>query len=183
MMAAMQERTHYRPTADSALMRWIVRHAAWLFPRFRGSDVQSPLYRAVGGPYRRKLVGFGETVLVRLPEVGKGSGNPAPKLANRRKSGGGWERATSRTSTLSEQTMELHTREVYNDSQRTAGQKRTSSKMKKRTTTMAKTKSHPTSQTTKIMTWRARRFCSPTQLRRRARAEKRSAQKHKTMCS
>ena len=34
MWAAMQERTHYRPTADSALMRWIVRNAAWLIPRF-----------------------------------------------------------------------------------------------------------------------------------------------------
>ena len=87
MLAAMQERTHYRPTADSALMRWIVRHAAWLIPRFRGSDVQSPFYRAVGGPYRGRLVGFGETVLAHLPEVGKGSGNPAPKLADRWKSG------------------------------------------------------------------------------------------------
>ena len=27
-LAAMQERRQYRPTADSALMRWIVRHAA-----------------------------------------------------------------------------------------------------------------------------------------------------------
>ena len=38
----------------------------------------------------------------------------------------GWERATSRTNTLSEQTMELCMREVYDDSQKTAGQKRTS---------------------------------------------------------
>ena len=36
----------------------------------------------------------------------------------------GWERATSQTSTFSERTMELCVREVYNDSQRTAGQKR-----------------------------------------------------------
>ena len=34
MLAAMQERTQYRPTVDSALMKWIVRHAAWLMPRF-----------------------------------------------------------------------------------------------------------------------------------------------------
>ena len=81
MLAAMQERTQYRPTADSALMRWIVRHAAWLIPRFRGSDVQSPFYRAMGGPHRGKLVEFGETVLAHLPEVGKGSGKAAPKLA------------------------------------------------------------------------------------------------------
>ena len=87
MLAAMQERTHYRPTADSALTRWIVRHVAWLIPRFRGRHVQSPFYRAMGGPYRGTLVEFGETVLAHLPEVGKGSGNPAQKLADRWKSG------------------------------------------------------------------------------------------------
>ena len=76
-----------RPSADNALMRWIVRHAAWLIPRFRGSEVQSPFYRTMGGPYRGKLVEFGETILAHLPEVGKGSGNPAPKLADRWKSG------------------------------------------------------------------------------------------------
>ena len=87
MLAAMQEHTQYRPSADNALMRWIVRHAAWLIPRFRGSEAQSPFYRAMGGPYRGKLVEFGETVLAHLPDVGKGSGNPAPKLADRWKSG------------------------------------------------------------------------------------------------
>ena len=71
MLAAMQEHTKYRPSADNALMRWIVRHAAWLIPRFRGSEIQSPFYRAMGGPYRGKLVEFGETVLAHLPEVGK----------------------------------------------------------------------------------------------------------------
>ena len=49
--------------------------------------MQFPFYRAMGGPYRGKLVEFGETVLTHLPEVGKGSGNPAPKLADRWKSG------------------------------------------------------------------------------------------------
>ena len=87
MLAAMQEHTKYRPSADNALMRWIVRHAAWLIPRFRGSEIQFPFYRAMGGPYRGKLVEFGETVLAHLPGVGKGSGNPAPKLADRWKSG------------------------------------------------------------------------------------------------
>ena len=87
MFAAMQEHTQYRPSADSALMRWIVRHAAWLIPRFRGGDVQFPFYRSMGGPHRGKLVEFGGTVLAHLPEVGKGSGNPAPKLADRWKSG------------------------------------------------------------------------------------------------
>ena len=87
MLAAMQEHTKYRPSADNALMRWIVRHAAWLIHRFRGSEIQSPFYRAMGGPYRGKLVEFGETVLAHLPEVGKRSGNPASKLADRWKSG------------------------------------------------------------------------------------------------
>ena len=38
----------------------------------------------------------------------------------------------------------------------------TRTKLKNRTTTMARTKSHPTSQTTRIMTWRERHFRSPT---------------------
>ena len=59
MLAVMQERTQYRPIDDTALMRWIV----------------------------GKLVGLRETVLAHLPEVGKGSGNPTPKLADRWKSG------------------------------------------------------------------------------------------------
>ena len=41
----------------------------------------------MGRPYRGKLVEFGETVLAHLPEVGKRSGNPAPKLTDRWKSG------------------------------------------------------------------------------------------------
>ena len=80
MLAAMQEHTQYRPSADNALMRWIVRHAAWLIPRFRGSEVQSPFY---GRTVSWKIGG----VPAHLPEVGNGSGNPAPKLADRWKSG------------------------------------------------------------------------------------------------
>ena len=33
----------------------------------------------MGGPHRGKLLEFGESVLAHLPEVGNGSGNPAPK--------------------------------------------------------------------------------------------------------
>ena len=86
MLAALQNRTQYRPTTDSALMKWFVRNAAWLIPRFKENDVHSPFYRAIGGPYRGKLLEFGESVLAQLPEVGKGSENPTPKLAYRWKS-------------------------------------------------------------------------------------------------
>ena len=64
MLAAMQERAQYRPTTDRALMIWIVRHAAWLIPRFRCNDSQPPSHG--------KLLEFGETVLAHLPEVRKG---------------------------------------------------------------------------------------------------------------
>ena len=57
----------------------------------------------MGGPYRGEVLEFGESVLAHLPEVGKGSGNPAPKLADRC----GWARATSQTSIGSEPTKEL----------------------------------------------------------------------------
>ena len=125
MLAAMQEHTQYRPSSDNALMRWIVRPAVWRIPRFRGSDVQSQFYRSKGGPYRGKLVEFGETVLAHLREVGKGSGNPAPKLADRWKSGV-WLGKSDLTDEHLVRTMELCMREVCDDSQRTAGQKRTS---------------------------------------------------------
>ena len=40
----------------------------------------------MGGPYRGKVQEFGESALAHLPEVGTGSGNPAPELADRWKS-------------------------------------------------------------------------------------------------
>ena len=67
MLGALQDRTQYRPTTDSAMMKWIVRHAAWLISRFKSNDAQSPFYRAMGGPYRGKVLEFGESVLARLP--------------------------------------------------------------------------------------------------------------------
>ena len=86
MLAALQDRTQHRLTTDSALRKWIVRHAALLNPRFRRNHAQSPFKRAMGGPYRGMLQEFGEAVLAHLPGVRKGSGNPAPKLADRWKS-------------------------------------------------------------------------------------------------
>ena len=37
----------------------------------------------MGGPYRGKLLEFGESVLAHLPEAGQGSGNPGPTLADK----------------------------------------------------------------------------------------------------
>ena len=123
----------------------------------------------------------------------------------------GWERATSQMNTLSEHTMELCMREVYDDSQSTAGQKRTSrqsSRPHRSMTTDGAADSrvvpevheqenqndeakenddedgkHPTSQTMRIMKWRRRRFQNQTQQRRRAQAEEISAHNHKRTCS
>ena len=47
----------YRPSADNALMRWIVRHAAWLIPRFRGGEVQSPIQSCHGRDHILKIGG------------------------------------------------------------------------------------------------------------------------------
>ena len=97
MLAALQDRTQHRPTTDSALMKWIVRHAAWHIPRFMGNDVQSPLHRAMGGPYRGKLLEFGECVLCHLPRWEKDLGIRRSWLTDGNPPCG-WARATSRTS-------------------------------------------------------------------------------------
>ena len=80
LLAAMQDGTQYRPITDNTLMEWIVRHTAWL-----GNDAQFPFYGAVGGPYRREVLEFGNSVRDHL-QVAKGSGNPAPKLVDKRTS-------------------------------------------------------------------------------------------------
>ena len=105
MLGAMQERTQYRPTANSALMRWIVRRAAWLIPRFRGSEVQST-HSIVPWADRIEenwwsldkhflhIFQRSERNLEIQHQSWQTDGNPAC----------GWARASSRTSTLSEQT-------------------------------------------------------------------------------
>ena len=132
MLATLEDRTQYRATTDYALMKWIDRHAAGLIHRFRRHDVQSPFSRAVGGPYRGKLLKFGESVLAHLPEVGKGSGNPAPKLADRwiPRRVAGQERPHG-PGIWSELTEELYTREAYDDSPSMAGQKKTFEQLSK----------------------------------------------------
>ena len=109
MLTALEERTQDRPNTDNALMKWIVRHAAWLIPRFRGNEhVQSPFYPAMGETYLGKLLEFGETVLAHHPEVGKGTGNPAPKWVTDGNLPCVLARATSQMSIWLELTKELY---------------------------------------------------------------------------
>ena len=117
------------PTADSALMRWIVRPAAWLIPRFRGSDVQSPLYRAMGGPYRGKLVEFGEKQFLHIfQRLERDLEIPRRSWQDRWKSGVWLGKSDlTRRALCPNRRWRLNMREVYDDSQSTTGQKRTSS--------------------------------------------------------
>ena len=162
---------------------------------FPGSEIQFPFYRAMGGPYRGKLVEFGETVLAHLPEVGKGSGNPAPKLADTWKSGvclgksdltgehlvrtdDGVVYARSVRRLAREQLVRREpqgsrrdpTEAEVDDKQMMHQipewyQKHMNKRVrtKERTRTMMRAEKHPTSQTTRIMKLRGRRFQSQTQ--------------------
>ena len=73
----------------------------------------------MGRPHRGKVLEFDESVLAHLPEVGKGSVKPAPTLADKWKSAAWAARASSKTYIWSEQTKELCTCEVYDESQST----------------------------------------------------------------
>ena len=75
----------------------------------------------MGGPYRGKLVEFGETVLAHLPE--RDLEIPHRSWQTDGNLPCGWARATSRTNTLFEQTTESYMLEVYDILQNTAGQK------------------------------------------------------------
>ena len=113
---------------DNALMRWIVRHTAWPIPRFRGIEVQSPFFRAMGGTVSLKIGGvWRNSFLAHLPEVGKDSGNPAPKLADRWKSGVwlGKSDLTDEHFVRTDDGVGVCAK-CTTTSQRTAGQKRTS---------------------------------------------------------
>ena len=82
LLAAPQDCTQYRPTADTTLVQWIIRRATWPTLRFGGGGARSPLYRVVGDCHRGKELEIGVSVLAPLLEVGKGSGNLAPKLVD-----------------------------------------------------------------------------------------------------
>ena len=108
MLAAMQEHTQHRPSADNALMRWIVRHATQL-GSFLVSEVvrysphsivpwADPTVENWWSLEKQFLHIFqrSERVLEIQHQSWQTDGNPAC----------GWERATSQTNTLSEQMME-----------------------------------------------------------------------------
>ena len=106
MLAARQDRTQYRPTSDSSLMKWIVRHAGWFIPRFRGTCNGVARYRG-------KALEFGESVLAHLPEVGKGIWESRAEVEIRRVAG--HERPHRRASGQ-DRWRSLLTREVRDDS-------------------------------------------------------------------
>ena len=132
-VAALQDRTQYRPTTDSALMKRVVRHAAWLIPRFRRNDVQSPFYRAMGAPYRGKLLEFGDSVFAPPSRGGKRIWDSRAERSWLRDGNPpcGWARATSQTSIGSELTKGLNTCEACDGSPSTACQKKTSVQLSK----------------------------------------------------
>ena len=94
-LAALRDRTQYRPTIDCVRMRWVMRPAARI-----------PCCRAMGGSHRGQLRDFGNAALAHHPEVGEELGDPAPQLADRWTSALFWRRATVTTSTKSELVME-----------------------------------------------------------------------------
>ena len=125
MLAAMQERTQYIPTVDNALMMWIVRHAAWLIPRFRGNNVQSPFYRAMGGPYRGKAGGIWRNCSCTSSRSWKGIWKSRTEAGRQMDicRVAGQERLHGRTP-CSNRRRELYVLEVCDDLQNTAGQKK-----------------------------------------------------------
>ena len=97
MLAALQDRTQYRPTTDSALMKWI-RHAAWLIPRFRGTMCSSVEQWAV-----RTEASCWNSVnlcLLTFQRWEEDLGIPRSSWLTDGNPPCGWARATSRTSTL-----------------------------------------------------------------------------------
>ena len=121
LSAALQDRTQYRPTTDSALMKWILACSSFQVQRCTVTILScNGVVRIV-----EKLLEFGQHVLAHLPEVGKGSGNPAPMLADRWKSAVWLGKSGPPTSICSEPMKGLCAREACDDSPRTAGQKQT----------------------------------------------------------
>ena len=191
MLAAMQERTQYRPTTDRALIKWIVQYAAWLIPRFRGNDAQPPSYG--------KLLEFGETVLAswkgiwkfrtkagRQVEIGRVAGQKGPHERTPCPRTAGQKRTFDQSSRLhrSQGRQQQMTQLVFESFRQCHTNTTTRTSKRMRTTT--RTRSTQTSQRMTTMTCRERCFRSLTQQQRhqehRARVEERSAQKHRRMC-
>ena len=172
------------------------------FPRFRGGEVQSPFYRAMRRTVSWKIGGVWRNSSC-TSSRGRGSGNPAPKLADRWKSGV-W---LGKSDLTDEHLVRTDDGAVHARSVRRLAENRWSEEnltvdetQKPRSMTdeaadrvvpeaheRIQTKRRPMralpGQTTRIMKWRWRRFQSQTQQRCRAQAEERNAQKHKKTCS
>ena len=108
--------TDQPPTAT--LMRWIVRRAAWLIPRFRRSDVQVPVLSCHGRTVSRKTGGVWRNSSCTPSRGRKGIWKSRTEVGRQMEIWlvGGKERP-HRPSTLSERTMELEKQLVRREPQ------------------------------------------------------------------
>ena len=87
MLAAIREHTQYRPSADNALMRWIVSHAGWLIPRFLVVRYSPHSIVPWADRTAENWWSLEKQFLLIFQRSETDLVNPAPKLADRWKSG------------------------------------------------------------------------------------------------
>lgn len=67
----LESRIQKRIPCGHSVMAWLVRHTAWLLSvRTRGDDGKTAYERLRGKPFSRRMVGFGEVCLAKLPTKG-----------------------------------------------------------------------------------------------------------------
>ena len=80
----LETRIGARIPVGHPLMAWMVRHASWILTtRSRGIDGRTPYERVRGRGFARKMVGFGEICLFKLPSKGPEAHGADGKLAGR----------------------------------------------------------------------------------------------------
>lgn len=80
----LEVRFKRRIPAEHPVMAWLVKHVAWLLTvRSRGTDGKTAYERIRGRGFGRKMVGFGETCLFKLPVKGPEAHDEDGKLKAR----------------------------------------------------------------------------------------------------
>ena len=129
MLAALQERTQYRPTNDSALEKWFFSPGSSLVP---GETMYSPhspetwVVRIVESCWSSA-----NRCLLTFQKWEKDLGIPHRSWLTDGNPLCGWARATSQTSIWSTLTKRLYARATNDDSPSTAGQKKTFEQLSK----------------------------------------------------